>query len=380
MKPFKKIRVIFYSVVPSPYQRDLFYTLSQDPGLDLRIYYLESACPDSPWPEKPLQPYEKVLPGFCISWGLSRFHFNWHWPRLSEVDILVFNGYQNLIAQLGLHYWAKRLPCIFWGEKMTASSQGLKGCLQQKLVQGLHQCQAIAAIGSVAQQDYQQRFPDHPVFNISYYCNLAPFRVSNPQRLHEPVTILFCGQMIHRKGVDLLLEAFERLIQSGRKARLLLVGREAELPQMLQTLPAEVIQHIEYVGFQAPEDLPQFFRQADLFVLPSRYDGWGVVVNQALGAGLAIICSDAVGAAPDLIEPGLNGNIFRSEDVDALFETLNYYLQHPQGLQLARQASLLKSEAWSPEAGAKRWIEVFDKLLTKEKFRTQDLSLPLEQT
>ena len=60
------------------------------------------------------------------------------------------------------------------------------------------------------------------------------------------------------------------------------------------------------------------FAQADVFVLPSRYDGWGVVVNQALAAGLPIITSDEVGAGFDLVEPGSNGFRVRAGEVDDL--------------------------------------------------------------
>ena len=108
--------------------------------------------------------------------------------------------------------------------------------------------------------------------------------------------------MIARKGVDLLLQAFARL---DARARLLLVGREADLPGWLAALPAERARAAWSTrASRPPEALPRFFARADVFVLPSRYDGWGVVVNQALGAGLPILCSDAVGAAADLVRAG----------------------------------------------------------------------------
>jgi len=368
------LKVVFYSIVPSPYQRDLFYELSHRPEVDLKVYYLENSHPDNPWPDKPLQPYEQVLSGGYLSWGKSRFHYNWHWPLLENTDVVVLNGYQNLIAQLILHTQAKQIPCLFWGEKMVADTTGIKGQLQRILTKRLEQCQAIVAIGSQAKQDYQQRFPGKPVFNIPYYCDLAQFSQNLPQRPRSPITILFCGQMISRKGLDVLLQAFEQVIQSGLQARLLLVGREAELPEMMQKLPLTVQQQIEFAGFQAPDDLPKFFQQADLFVLPSRYDGWGVVVNQALGAGLPIICSDAVGAAHDLVEPGVNGCIVPSGDAESLFQALNRYLQNPDWLQAASHASLTKANLWLPSVGADRWLEVLTKLAEQlQNKRKRDL-------
>ncbi len=58
------LRVAFICVVPSPYQRDLFAALAARPEVDLHVYYMERAAPDSPWPEKPLAAYEEYLKGF----------------------------------------------------------------------------------------------------------------------------------------------------------------------------------------------------------------------------------------------------------------------------------------------------------------------------
>ncbi len=361
------ININAYSVIPSPYQRDLFFALSRHPKIHLKVYYLESSYPDNPWPEKPLQSYEQILPGGCLTWGPSRFHWNWHWPRLDQADVVIFNGYQNTIAQWALHTQARSIPCIFWGERMVANATGLKGQLQTALASGLHRCAAIAAIGSRATADYQQRFPGKLVVNIPYYCNLASFSQHQPPRPRTPPTILFCGQMIARKGVDLLLNAFAQLLQAGLEARLLLVGREADLPQMLANLPPDVVNQIDYVGFQAPDALPQFFHQGDIFVLPSRYDGWGVVVNQALGAGLPLICSDSVGAAADLIKPGQNGTIFPAGDGEALYKALRHYVESPEALRQASQQSAQLAQDWVPQVGAQRWYEVITKVLASAK-------------
>ena len=359
-------RVVCYSVIPSPYQRDLFYELSHLPEIDLSVFYWEASVSDSPWPEKALQPYEQIMPGKVLSWGSSRFHFNWHLPKPQEADVVILNGYMNSVVQLILHRYAKKVPCIFWGERLVDSG-GIKGYFQRLFAKGLDNCKAIVAIGSKAEQDYQARFPNKPVFNIPYYCNLEEFK---PMAIHyiPPVTILFCGQMIHRKGVDLLLQAFSRLIKQGYTARLLLVGREAELPKMLSGLPQSVLQQIEFAGFQPPENLPRFFQQADIFVLPSRYDGWGVVVNQALGAGLPIICSDSVGSADELVDVGINGHIFPTGNAQALFAALHSYIDSPKTIQKAAEASLRKSSDWMPSVGAKRWLNAVKSVATKNTY------------
>jgi glycosyltransferase involved in cell wall biosynthesis len=173
------------------------------------------------------------------------------------------------------------------------------------------------------------------------------------------VVFLFCGQMIARKGLDLLLNVFVGL----PKARLLLVGREAELPTLIAKLPSDARTRIEYAGFQPPEALPALFARADVFVLPSRYDGWGVVVNQAIAAGLPVVCSDQVGAGYDLVEEGVNGIRFRSCDVKSLQEAMQRFVDSPALIASYGVASRAKAHAWTPEIGAAKWVDATETIL-----------------
>jgi glycosyltransferase involved in cell wall biosynthesis len=350
-----KWRVAFLSVVPSPYQRDLFRALAARPEVELEVFYLERAAPDSPWPEAPLAPFEKVLPGFWLNLGGARVHLNRHLPDPRQFELVVLNTLMSVTAQLLLRGALRRSPWIFWGEKLAR-----KGGWHDWLSAPLHRAAAIAAIGSAAQCDYRARFPGPRSFCIPYHCDLDPFLAApRPPRPNGDVTFLMCGQMIARKGVDLLIEAFTRIDQS----RLLLVGREAELPGLLASLSPDVRKRIEYAGFQPPEKLPELFARADVFVLPSRYDGWGVVVNQALGAGLPIICSDAVGAAHDLVDDEVNGMKFPCGDVVALTRMMQRLIDQPELIERWGRASRAKAPAWRPEAGAAKWIAAFGEVL-----------------
>jgi glycosyltransferase involved in cell wall biosynthesis len=345
----------FISVVPSPYQRDLFRALAARPEIDLRVFYLEESSPDSPWPEQPLAPYETVLPGFWFPIGHARCHWNWRLPDWRDFPILVCNTLLTSLTGQWLMRGAWRArPWIFWGKQ-----PGRASFLHDRMSAPLRRARAIAAIGSVAADEYHARFPQPEMVNIPYHCDLAPF-LSLPREAasdRDPV-FLFCGQMIARKGVDLLIEAFASL---GR-GRLLLVGREADLPQLLAPLPAAVRERIEYAGFQPPKELPRFFARADVFVLPSRHDGWGVVVNQALGAGLPILCSDRVGAGIDLVQPEVNGLRFPAGDATALAAAMRRCLDAPELLTSWGNSSRARASEWTPAAGAAKWIAAFQEL------------------
>jgi glycosyltransferase involved in cell wall biosynthesis len=179
------------------------------------------------------------------------------------------------------------------------------------------------------------------------------------------MVFFFCGQMIARKGLDHLLEAFAGLAGRFPRIRLLLAGREAELPGLLVALPEAVRSRIEYAGFQPPEALPALFARADVFILPSRYDGWGVVVNQAIGAGLPAVCSDAVGAGFDLVEEGANGLHFPAGDVAALSRCMERLATEPGLAAQWGAASRAKAGGWSPDQGAAKWVNVFREVLRR---------------
>lgn len=343
------LRVAFISVLPSPYQRDLFAALSLRPEISLRVFYMEREAPDSPWPKRPLAEYESYLPGFWFVAGDARVHLNWSLPSARNFDVIVCNTLMSLTGQWMMRMKLRHSRWMFWGEKLGRSSTR-----HDRLTAPLRKASGIAAIGTWAKQDYEQRFPGRRVFNIPYHCSLDGFR-STPRRQNKngSVTFLFCGQMIARKGLDQLLAAFAEL---PANAHLLLIGREADLPKLLRTVPAPVRNRIAYAGFQAPEALPAFFAKADVFVLPSRYDGWGVVVNQALGAGLPVLVSDQVGAGYDLVSVGENGEIFRAGDENDLAAKMEHFVENPDRCATWGAASRARSAQWDPEDGAERWV------------------------
>ena len=323
--------------------------------MDLSVFYLEAAVPDSPWPQAPLEPYEQILPGGAFSLGRAHCQINWPLPDVRDFDIVVCNTMlTSPTGQWLMRAALRRQPWFFWGERIVR-----RGAWYDWVIAPLQKAAGLAVIGTVAERDYRERFPRARLFNIPYHCNLADFQAMPRHSFDGTPVFLFCGQMIARKGVDLLLEAFSKT----SAGRLLLVGREAELPAFLAPLPAAVRDRITYAGFQAPEALPRFFAQADVFVLPSRYDGWGVVVNQALGAGLPILCSDKVGAAHDLIHEEGNGCIFPAGDAAALAAAMQRVLDEPAVIARWGDASRRTAAEWTPEAGAEKWINAFQSIL-----------------
>jgi glycosyltransferase involved in cell wall biosynthesis len=101
-----------------------------------------------------------------------------------------------------------------------------------------------------------------------------------------------------------------------------------------------------FAGFRNQRELPAFYDLADVFVLPSRREPWGLVVNEAMNAGRAIVVSDQVGSGPDLVKPGENGAIVPVNDVDRLAAALAASLASPAHTAALGRRSLEIIDRW----------------------------------
>lgn len=141
-----------------------------------------------------------------------------------------------------------------------------------------------------------------------------------------PIQLVFAGQVSLRKGLRFLLAALERM-DLGPQSRLDIYG--PVLPEARPDLKKRAGSTLVTChGPVSRARLGEVFRSAcDALVLPSLEEGFGLVVPQALACGLPCLVSDAVGAA-DLIQPGVNGEVFRSQSVDGLIDSLGNLLRN----------------------------------------------------
>ncbi len=133
----------------------------------------------------------------------------------------------------------------------------------------------------------------------------------------ERIVFLFAGKLEEKKDVRTLLNAFKQS-GLGHRAELLIVGngpQEAELKASFNELPS-----VHFMDFQNQSLMPTVYRMGDVFVLPSKGPGetWGLALNEAMACSKVVLASDRCGGAPDLIDEGLNGYIFRAGDAEGL--------------------------------------------------------------
>jgi glycosyltransferase involved in cell wall biosynthesis len=142
----------------------------------------------------------------------------------------------------------------------------------------------------------------------------------------DGVTVfLFCGKLTPAKRPLDLLAAFERLAPG--RAVLLYVGDgplRGEIERRAAGRP-----DVRVTGFRNQSELARSYALADVLVLPSAFEPWGLVINEALNFGLRVIASDRVGAAADLVQGEDHGQVFPAGDVAALAAAMQACVAHP---------------------------------------------------
>lgn len=152
------------------------------------------------------------------------------------------------------------------------------------------------------------------------------------------VVVLYASKFSKRKRPGDLISAFARISQQFPEAWLVIAGSGEEESALRARVAEFGLERVRFVGFQNQSALPALYAASDIFVLPSDEEPWGLVINEVMAAGLPVIVSDEVGAAPDLVSGAGTGIVYPIGDVEALSKAL---------------ASLLQSEKLRLDMGAK---------------------------
>jgi glycosyltransferase involved in cell wall biosynthesis len=163
--------------------------------------------------------------------------------------------------------------------------------------------------------------------------------------------ILFASKLQTRKLCSDLVEAYARFLEEAEaQPYLLIVGDGEERAALQRQVAARGLTGVRFCGFRNQSEMPRYLEIADVFVLPARHEPWGLIVNEAMNAGCAIIVSDDVGAQPDLVTDGVEGCVYPVGDVDALTHALQRILATPGTAAEMGRRALERVNHWSFEA------------------------------
>jgi len=370
----KPVRLAYLVSHPIQYQAPLLRRIALEPDIDLTVFFGSDfslraytdrgfgveVVWDTPLTEgykhvflKPLRDTGTVSPTSPVSRGIFK--------ALRGFDALWVHGYASINSlQAILAANALGIPVLLRAESWLndRDRSPLKLTLKRIALRALRP--AIAAtlpIGSLNAQYWRHYFGDDvPQFPMPYAVDNDYFAeraaASHQAELSDHLNldpglpvILFASKLQPRKRCMDLLEAY-RLLPQGT-AHLIIVGDGEERLRLETFCRDQALTGVRFAGFQNQSALPGYFRLADVFVLPSRHEPWGLIVNEAMAAGCPCIVSDEVGCHADLITPGVEGYVFPAGNIPALFAALSGIFADPATAAAMGQAAAARIRSWS---------------------------------
>ena len=217
-------------------------------------------------------------------------------------QVIIIGGYK-----MDVKIKDKSIKKYFWLERVN-NWQIYKSFLRKfYLKYKLNSADGVLAIGNEAKKFYK-KFNSN-VHNIPYSVNLQ-----NKIKNYKFPRFLFVGQMIERKGINKILSSLKKY--NIKNYKFTFVGN-GPLTKKIKSISKQK-KNIKYYKFQNQFELNKIYSQNNILVLPSRYDGWGVVVIEAMSRGMAVISSNQVGASKEYIKHNYNGRIFdiKTKNID----------------------------------------------------------------
>ncbi len=217
----------------------------------------------------------------------------------------------------------------------------------------------VLAISRDHQQLAHETMPKLDIPIIYNGVDSATFR-PGPAR-DGPLTVLCVGRLIERKGQHVLLKAMAKILHQQPDLTVVvhLVGtgdEEANLKRLATEL--DITRQVRFAGFVARERMPEIYRQADIFVLPSQNEGMSIALLEAMASGLPVIVTD-VGGSYELVQPGENGLIVRWGDETALAESLATLLMDAALRQRMGRTSREKGERFAWPEITRQYVQLF---------------------
>lgn len=357
------IRLSLLTEIPAPFRLPLFNALAAQPGVELEVVFLAERDPRRTY--YPVYRDEfRFDARFLRGWSLRRGR---HWLVLSwgtlcvlrrfRPDVVVIGGWnQPAVWQGALYARARRRPLVTWVESTlrdarigSPATEALKRAVVRAssafLVPGRAAADYVASLGA----------PPEDVVVAPNAIDLDIFgrRVAEARRRREDLrrelglgacTVLYVGRLDHEKGLDVLFRAMADV-----PAELVVIGSGSQEAVLRSLAPPG---RVRFLGSLDRDALVPWYAAADVFVLPSRSEPWGMVLNEAAAAGLPIVASTAAGAAYDLVEDGGNGFRVPPDDPGSLAAALRRLVDDNELRVRAGARSLELVAAYTPDAWA----------------------------
>lgn len=364
----KRMRVLFQTNIPSPYRVDFFNELGKYCDLTVLFESHSAKDRDAAWTADRMKNFTPIyLKGKRVGTAEAICPNIIKYLSKKKYDVIVIGFFSSPTGMVAVEYMRiKHIPFVLSSDGgMVKDDAGTRQKIKQHFIGA---ASAWLSTGKTTTEYFTYYGADpkrvylYPFTSVKQEDILErPLTRDEKQKyrkllgMKEKKIVLSVGQFIHRKGYDILLKACKDLDNS---VGVYIVGGKPteEYLKLKQELN---LYHVHFVDFMTKGKLANYYKAADMFVLPTREDIWGLVVNEAMAYGLPVITTDKCVAGIEMVKGGVNGLIVPTGNVEVLVDAIKTALMQNMS------DSIKTAKEYSIEKMASVHMEVFHQLLAE---------------
>lgn len=377
-------KICIWENIASPHQSFFFEALTDHPDIDLQVRYFERfheerttlgwkdnnnlpeneqyVIPDLNQALASIEDWEErihVIPGLSYEFTrelldrLIEYSVKWiHWSERSGIglarklhyNVWMFNFLQLLVSKIIKTDYADKINKYAIG---------------------------VFAQGDLAEQDFvgwgvQKSKIEHLYYTVD--------RMKKPETFPEDLEqysgrriFMYVGSLDERKGINVLLNSFSKL-QNSDDWLLVFVGQDKSDGVYMRLATNLGVNKVVFIGPKPIDTISQYIGSADVFILPTLFDGWGAVLNEAAALGKPMISTDQCGGAFHLIKENKNGFIVKAGNSKVLAKAMQFYIDNPGMIdEHGKNSEQIYLDEFTPEKNVVRFVTAIEKWIKEDK-------------
>lgn len=374
----KKIKVAILHNIISPHVIPYFELLAKEKNLDIKVFFCSESEGNRIWKTDIGKKFSyAILPNRKIEFnGKDLFTYFINLSVISELkkfnpDVIISAGWDLFSYQAAFFYskiagkkfilWSGSTRCEPSWRRTLASP------LVKLMVKG---SDAYIAYGTRAKEYLISLGAKPEKIFVAYNTTDVEFFIKEVNRwrkkkayikkelgINTSMVILYVGQLIERKGVNYLIEAFREIKRENNDTSLLIVGYGSLEKDLRNFVKKQKISDIIFVGGVEWKDTTKYYAISDILVMPSLEEVWGLVINEAMAAGLPVVATNVAGASADLIKEKENGFVVSSESSEEIFLSLEEIIKNDSKRKKMSENSLKSIDKFTPEKAIKQFCK-----------------------
>lgn len=376
----KENKILLVTNIPTPYRLPLFNELNgqlENKGLKLKVIFGALGYPRRKW-ELDMSKCHfdyKILLSKNIRYDNPEkisFTYSGLYRVISEENpsVIITNAFSIATMKLWLRSWLKSTPYIIWSGAVQRKYQTdlFLRKIQRRIL--INRASAFIAYGTKAKEYLISLGAKPEKIEIGINTVDADFYRVETERIRQQLRrdnkrhLLYIGELSPRKNVLKVLQAIILLSKTRKDFILDIVGDGNEREKLERYIIEIGIENLViFHGFKQKKDLPGILAQADCFLFQTDFDIWGLVLVEAMAAGLPCLSSIHAGATRDLIQEGINGFAMDFSETEKVAEKINWILDnHEQAKEISQNASRFIEENVSIEKSAEGFVRAITKI------------------